>query len=195
MVSREKLVDGNLASIIQMLCDTVYGEHNIVLYPSLESFREIYTHFAKARIENNNDKVVLFPHYETAKAVEQAFRELDIVTRDLIFKGALEIIDSQHGFFDPAQDFSRLVEGTTEEAVKNGKSGAIFISDMGSFFHRQELERLVSHECAIKPQGNASRFSIFCCYHQKDFQKMTKAQEAKMCENHYRNMLVRESRD
>jgi hypothetical protein len=195
MVIKEKLVDGTLESILQMLCDTRYGEHNIVIYPNLETFREIYTHFAKNRIQEKNDRVVLFPHYETAKSVEQAFMELDLATRDLVANGSLEIIDSHHGFFDPAQSFIQLAEASAAEAVRSGKSGAIFIADMGPFFHRQKLELLVSHECAIKSQLKGFRFSIFCCYHQKDFQKMTKAQEEKLCENHYKNMSIRASLD
>jgi hypothetical protein len=195
LVTKEKLIDGSLTSILQLLCETQYGEHNILVYPNLDAFREIYTHLAKARVEDKNDRVVLLPHYETAKSVEQAFIELDVDARKLVEKGDLEIIDSHHGFFDPAQSFQRVVEASAIDAVRNGKSGAIIVADMGSFFHRQEVDRLISHECGISIHEAEQRFTIFCCYHQKDFEKLSKEQESKMCENHFHNLFVRDSQE
>jgi len=193
VVSKEKLIDGNLESILRLLCETEYGEHNIVIYPNLEAFREIYTHLAKARIQNNNDRVLLLPHYETSKSVEQALMELDMKAKEQIERGSLEIIDSQHGFFDPAQSFIEVVKASATDAVKRRKSGAIIIADMGSFFHRQLVSDAILHECRIAAQSENSRFTIFCCYHSRDFEKLTKEQEAKMCENHFRNLFVRET--
>jgi hypothetical protein len=115
--------------------------------------------------------------------------ELDIRAKEQIERGSLEIIDSQHAFFDPAQKFSKVVEAAETEAVRTGKSGAIVIADMGSFFHRQDIMGLISHECGITPT-EGSKTTIFCCYHVRDFGKLTKEQEAKMCENHYRNLFV-----
>lgn len=107
MVSKEKLIDGNLESILTLLCETSYGEHNVVIYPDLDSFREIYTHLAKARIDNNNDKVLLLPHYETPKSVQQSLMELDIRAKEQIERGLLEIIDSQHAFLIPLMTFPK----------------------------------------------------------------------------------------
>jgi hypothetical protein len=193
MVSKEKLIDGELESILRLLCETKYGEHNIVIYPNLEAFREIYTHVTKARIQNNHDRIILLPHYETSKSVEQALMELDIKAKEEIAQGSLEIVDSQHGFFDPAQNFIGIVRASATDAVKSGKSGAIIIADMGSFFHRQQIPEAISHECKIAAQSQDSRFTIFCCYHGRDFEKLSKEQEAKVCENHYRNLFVKES--
>jgi hypothetical protein len=191
MVSKEKLVDGTIESILQLLIETRYCEHNILIYPNLNSFREIYTHLAKARIENDNNLVLLLPHYETSRSVEQSFMELDIRARDLIEKGMLEIIDSHHAFFDPEQSFLQVVEATTKAAIRNGKSGVTAIADMGSFFHRQAIDSLVGHECRIPAVIDKAKFSILCCYHQGDFGKLTKQQEGRLCENHYRNLSIR----
>lgn len=191
MVSKEKLVNGSLEYVLQLLCETRYGEHNVVIYPNLDSFREIYTHIAKARIENHNDRLLLLPHYETTKSVEQALMELDIHAKEMIQKGSLEIVDSNHAFFDPEQDFLTIVDGSAADAMRAGKSGLIIVADMGSFFHRQQVDRLVKHECALSAQGQ--KFTIFCCYHQKDFEKLSKAQEEKICENHFQNLSVRDS--
>ncbi len=196
MVSKEKLIDGNLDSILQMLCQAEYGEHNIVIYPDLDSFREIYTHVTEARIKNYNDLVMLLPHYETIKSVQQSLLELDVDIREPAIRTSLDIIDSQHAFFDPEQDFLGIVAAGVNSAKRNGKSGFIVIADMGSFFHRGSIEQMISHECKIIPpkrQQDSMQFTLFCCYHIKDFQKLTKEQEQRMCENHYLRLFVRES--
>ena len=193
MVIKEKLIDGDLESILKALCETRYGEHSIIIYPNLDTFREIYTHVTKLRIQNNRDRVLLLPHYETFKSVEQALMELDIKAKEEIENGSLEIVDSQHAFYDPAQTFLEVIKASATDAVRTGRSGAIIIADMGSFFHRQQISEVISHECRIAAQTENARFIVFCCYHARDFEKLTKEQEIKMCENHYRNLSVRES--
>jgi MEDS: MEthanogen/methylotroph, DcmR Sensory domain len=191
MVNKEKLVDANLESIIQLLCECQYGEHNIVIYPNLDSFREIYARLTKARINNCNDKVILLPHYETAKSVEQALMEMDLRAKDEVGRGSLEVIDSYHAFFDPEQTFLQVVSAALNDAVRAGKTGAVVIADMGSFYHRQAIDNLIAHECKIPSKQAGVNSTIFCCYNHKDFQNLTKLQEEKLCENHYRNLFVR----
>jgi hypothetical protein len=191
VVNKEKLVDANVESITQLLCDCQYGEHDIVIYPDLSSFREIYARLTRARIGSWNDKVILLPHYETAKSVEQALMELEVSAKEEASRGSLEVIDSYHAFFDPEQTFLQVVSAALNDAQRAGKSGAIIIADMGSFYHRQAIESLISHECRIPSRKADVKSNIFCCYNYKDFQKLTKAQEEKICENHYRNLFVR----
>lgn len=193
MVSKEKLVDGDLNYILEMLCQTTYGEHNIVIYPDIDSFREIYTHLTKMRLQDNNDLVLLLPHYETEKSVRQALGELDINVQEVMTNGTLEILDSHHAFFDPAQSFRDTVQGSVNKAIRNGLTGVVIIADMGSYYHRQLLEKLLTHECDIPAKAPGSRSSIFCCYHGKDFAKLTQQQAEKLCENHYRNLFLRKS--
>ena len=191
MVNKEKLVDASLESIIELLCECQYGEHDIVIYPDLNSFREIYARLTKARINDCKDKVILLPHYETAKSVEQALMELDVRAKDEIGRGSLEVIDSHHAFFDPEQSFLQVVSAALKDASRRGKSGVVVIADMGSFYHRQAVDRLIAHECNITARQPGSRSTVFCCYNYKDFEKLTKLQEEKLCENHYRNLFVR----
>jgi hypothetical protein len=59
--------------------------------------------------------VILLPHYETIKSVEQALMELDLRPREEIDRGSLEVIDSHHAFFDPEQSFLEVVSATLNE--------------------------------------------------------------------------------
>ena len=111
--------------------------------------------------------------------------------KDEIGRGSLEVIDSHHAFFDPEQSFLQVVSAALKDASRRGKSGVVVIADMGSFYHRQAVDRLIAHECNITARQPGSRSTIFCCYNYKDFEKLTKLQEEKLCENHYRNLFVR----
>lgn len=196
MVNKEKLVDGNLSFVLHsLLYETAgYGEHSIIIYPELDSFREIYRRLTKDRIEKHNDFVMLMPHYETTKSVEQSLAELDINVKEQKSKGALDIVDSYHAFFDPEHDFLDVIAAGVDTAKRNGKSGLVVIADMGSFYHRQAIDEMVDHECKLASKGQQQdmRYFIFCCYHKNDFEKLTKDQEERLCINHYRNLSVRE---
>lgn len=43
MVIKEKLIDGDLESALKALCETRYGEHSIIIYPNLDTFRDLHT--------------------------------------------------------------------------------------------------------------------------------------------------------
>jgi hypothetical protein len=85
----------------------------------------------KARIEKNNDLVLLLPHYETVRSVQKLLRELDIHAKGPMDKGSLDIIDSSEVSFDPKEDFLAILKRVARTAKHSGKSGVIVISDMG----------------------------------------------------------------
>lgn len=192
MVSKEKLVDGDLASILKLLTETAYGEHNILIYPDLDSFREIYAHLTKARIENQNDLVMLLPHYESQRSVKEFLSEMEIDLDEHTKKGSIEVLDSQYAFFDSQHDFMSLVKGSLKRALKNQKSGVIVIADMGAFYHRGAVDEMINHECKIPSLDKDLQYTILCCYHSKDFRKLSKTDEERLCQNHYHNLFIRE---
>ena len=87
--------------------------------------------------------------------------------------------------------------------MRKGKSGLVVIADMGSFYHRQAIEKMIDHECRIgvvaevasklQQRKEGHKFMLFCCYHKKDFEKLTKEQEERLCRNHHKNLSIRES--
>jgi hypothetical protein len=99
----------------------------------------------KAWIEKNNDLVLLLPHYETVRSVQQLLRELDIDAKVPMDNGSLDIIDSSEVSFNPKEDFLAILKRVARTAKHSGKSGVIVISDMGL------LDRQGRH--AVLPQA------------------------------------------
>jgi len=131
LLAKEKLINRYINSILDLLYQTSYGEHNNLVYPDLDTFREKYSHLCKARIEKNNDLVLLLPHYETVRCVQQLLRELDIDAKAPMDNGSLDIIDSSEVSFNPKEDFLAILKRVARTAKHSGKSGVIVISDMG----------------------------------------------------------------
>jgi hypothetical protein len=99
----------------------------------------------KARIEKNNDLVLLLPHYETVRSVQQLLRELDIDAKAPMDNGSLDIIDSSEVSFNQKEDFLAILKRVARTAKHSGRSGVIVISDMGL------LDRQGRH--AVLPQA------------------------------------------
>ena len=56
--------------ILKSLLETPIGFHQIFVYPNnIDILREIYFHYIKRLLEDNNEIVIFFPYYETANLV------------------------------------------------------------------------------------------------------------------------------
>jgi hypothetical protein len=47
---KEKLVNDDVFAILEQLCAVEFGEHNILIYNDLDSFRDVYSQYVKKRL-------------------------------------------------------------------------------------------------------------------------------------------------
>ena len=52
-----------------------HGAHYIIIYPDLDTLRELYSNYVHKQIEENNEIVLINPFYETADSVRQVLSE------------------------------------------------------------------------------------------------------------------------
>jgi|SRR6187200_1503104 hypothetical protein len=52
-----------------------HGAHYIIIYPDLDTLRDLYSNYVHKRIEQNNEIVLINPFYETTDAVRQVLSE------------------------------------------------------------------------------------------------------------------------
>jgi len=76
MLSNKK-IRGNVFEITQQPDGIDYGEHVILIYPNLDSLREIYSQYCRNALENN-ELVLLLTYYETADRVRKTLKEIGI---------------------------------------------------------------------------------------------------------------------
>lgn len=58
----------NISTFLEQLSQIQFGEYNILVYEDVESFRQIYSNYAKNRLEEN-EIVLLLPYFESVDSV------------------------------------------------------------------------------------------------------------------------------
>ena len=56
---------------VEFLNLSEYGEHDLLVYSTLDEFRQIYSRYCKSALEENSELVLLIPHCETVNAVRK----------------------------------------------------------------------------------------------------------------------------
>lgn len=67
---------------IKSLSETEFGFHVLVVYPNLEILREIYLHYFKLNMANNNEGIAYFTYYENEDSVKDFLNSSNITMND-----------------------------------------------------------------------------------------------------------------
>jgi hypothetical protein len=139
------------------------GENSILVYPSTQTFRQIYTKYVKDQLaaaaraqegkedDNNNNNnnnssrenneqpksriILIAPFYETVDSIKHQLSAFDVEdVQGLIDSGSLVIADSFHSFFPDSNGMKKLIDSLSERARKEGRPGVTAIVDVGFFF-------------------------------------------------------------
>lgn len=188
-------MDGTAVAIAEQLKQTAFGEHNMLVYPSLTTFRNAYSIYAKFALEEGNEIVMLVPFYETTDSVEMNLHKNGIDAVEYLNNGSLIIQDSAKRYFAQGlsdTDFllkriSNEVMELVKQAEYNNKSGVSIIADIGSFFHFGQLHELVAYETML-PQKFDNNIKAFCAYHLANFESMHNQQKYTLEHAHYRKV-------
>ncbi|MFL6381532.1 MAG: hypothetical protein ACJ72S_09605, partial [Nitrososphaeraceae archaeon] len=52
-----------------------YGDHNMIIYPDLDTLRELYSNYIHKQIKENNEIILINPFYETTNSVRQVLSQ------------------------------------------------------------------------------------------------------------------------
>ncbi len=188
---KERLINDNVFSIIDQLHKFEFGEHNILVYPDFDALRDLYSHHCKKRLEQDNEIVLLLPHYETVANVRFALKELDINVEHYEKEGLLIIMDAIDAIFNPTtREFIAYLAGLESRARSKGRKGVCVIADMGPFYHMRKIDQLVEYETSIPPTQPNVKSSLLCVYHAKDFDRLDQDKKDSICKSHFREIIV-----
>jgi hypothetical protein len=185
------VISGDVFEITHRLEEIDYGEHIILIYPNLDSLREIYSHYCRTAIENN-DLVLLLSYYETADKVRQILKEIGIdVARHEKERTLMIIDDITKTYFGSGQDFLFFLDILNKQQEKLGrKNGISVIADIGLFNHFQNnKDALVEFERSLPPKFDINLKRI-CNYHQQDFDRLEEQEKQDLLKHHYRQVKV-----
>ena len=180
------------------------GENAIIIYPNLQTFRQIYTEYVKDQLaktgEEDDDNstrneqlkpriILIATFYETVDSVKHHLSAVGIKNiQSLIDNGSLVIVDAFSSYYPDVSGMKKLVASLSQRARKEGRIGVTAIVDMGFFFlfgGDGRATELINYEASLSPKTEGGNVRGFSCYHGgnydtlKDNQKKELAQKGK----------------
>jgi hypothetical protein len=181
----------SISSIIEDIRRSDFQEHNILIYPDLPSFRQIYSECTKQALDNN-ETVFLATTYDSFDRIEDALRSKQISVEDEKKNGNLIIVDAFRAYQIDSNGAMNFAKNLIKRATKDGKEGVFNLSDMGSFFLSERIDRLIEYEQNV-PKKMDFKFKAICSYHRDNFGMLTEEQQRALLLGHNTVIGVNES--
>jgi hypothetical protein len=180
---------GNISTFLKQLAQIQFGEHNILVYEDVASFRQIYSNHARKRLEEENEIVLLLPYFEGVDSVRFYLQEAGVDVEQRSRDGSLVIVDSVEQFFGEGKDFLYFLSILEKKAKEKGKKGISVIADMDAFYQVFDEGRLIKYETSIKPRTDIKYSSLLCSYQRTNFNRLSESARELILAQHYRKFV------
>jgi len=180
----------SISSIIEDIRQSDFQEHNILVYPDLPSFRQIYSECTRQALDNN-EIVFLATTYDPFDRIEDALRSKQISVEDEKKNGNLIIVDAFRAYQIDMNGAMNFAKDLVMRAAQDGKKGVFNLSDMGSFFLSERIDRLLEYEQNL-PRKMDLKFKGICSYHSDNFGMLSEEQQRAVLLSHNTVIGVKE---
>jgi hypothetical protein len=187
-----------------------HGENGIIIYPNLQSFRQIYTKYAKEQLEkedNNSNSIrneqsrpriiLIATFYETPDSVKHHLSAVGVKDiQSLIDNGSLVIVDAFSYYYTDVSGMKKLVASLSERARKEGRVGVTAIVDMGFFFlfgGEDRATELINYEASLAPKTEGGNVRGFSCYHVGNYNTLKDSQKKELAQRQKKVFEITES--
>ena len=185
------------------------GENSIIIYPNLQTFRQIYTKYVKdqlAKEDENNSKrnepslpriMLIATFYETTDSVKHHLSAAGLQNiQSLIDNGSLVIVDAFSSYYPDVDGMKKLVASLSDRARKEGIDGVTAIVDMGFFFlfgGDGRATELINYEASLAPTTEGGNVKGFSCYHGGNYDTLKDDQKKELAQRQKKVFEVTES--
>ena len=185
------------------------GENSIIIYPNLQTFRQIYTKYVKdqlAKEDENNSKrnepslpriMLIATFYETTESVKHHLSAAGLQNiQSLINNGSLVIVDAFSSYYPNVDGMKKLVASLSDRARKEGRDGVTAIVDMGFFFlfgGNGRATELINYEASLAPKTEGGNVKGFSCYHGGNYDTLKEDQKKELAQRQKKVFEVTES--
>ena len=201
----------HIESVMQWFEDGIEeGENGILVYPNMQTFREIYMQYAKDQLvaieeqkenevsnkegyhDNNNrckdqllmPRIILIAtFYDTVNTVKHNLSAVGVDVQSHIDDGSLLIVDAFNGYYPNIDGMKKLVASLSERAAREGRIGVSVISNMGFFFLYDgdgDTSELISYETSLPSKTDGGNVRGFSCYHARDYKNLDDSQKKEL---------------
>jgi hypothetical protein len=176
------------SSLIEKIRQSNFHDHDIIIYPDLPTFRQVYSQATKEALERN-EIVFLATTYDSFQKVIDSLTQVGVSVNKEAKDGNLIILDAIKAYQIDVFGAYRFAQSLVMRAAKNGKAGVFNISDLGSFFVADRIPTLLGYERSI-PKKMDLEFKGICAYHEGDFANLSKEQQVIILSAHNRIMAA-----
>jgi hypothetical protein len=189
------------------------GENGIVIYPNLQTFRQIYRQYAKDQLakeeeeeedeKNNNTRnqqskpriILIATFYETIDSVKHSLSAVGVDAQSHINDGSLVIVDAFSSYYPDIDGMKKLVASLSDRARKEGRVGVTAIVDMGFFFlfgGDGRATELINYEASLAPRTEGGNVKGFSCYHGGNYNTLKDSQRKELAQKGKKMLEVTE---
>lgn len=188
MSFEDDIMKMQLENASNIISESDYGTHTLIVYQNLNILREFYSYYVKKRIEEKNEVIQLAPFYETEDSVRKSLSEGEIsidIEKWEKEERSLIIVDSlkKYSDLDSPESDNNFNKNLIESAKTMGKAGVSILTDTGAFPFKHREEDLVNYELALPSKYDIDLKRV-CLFHQKDFNKLSEDQKQKLVDHH-----------
>jgi MEDS: MEthanogen/methylotroph, DcmR Sensory domain len=191
----QNLTNCHVNDALDQINQAEYGAHYMIIYPDLDTLRDLYSNYILKQIKENNEIVLINPFYETTDSVRQVLSEKfnDGISNVSKYEKeeSLMIADALEEYLGD-QPLIYVKKGLASYA-ETGKKGLSVLADLGAYSHRYKYKDLVDYELSL-PTKYDVQMKGFCLYHQKDFDNLSDEQKQKLIEHHGTTLKIMEAR-
>jgi hypothetical protein len=171
------------------------GENGIIIYPSLQTLRQIYMQYVKDELakeeENNSTRnkqlmpriILIATFYETIDSVKHNLNTVGVDVQRHIDNGSLVIVDAFSSYYPDINGMKKLVASLSQRARKEGRVGVSAIVDMGYFFlfgGDGRATELINYEASLPPKTEGGNVKGFSCYHGGNYNTLKDSQRKEL---------------
>jgi hypothetical protein len=176
------------SSLIEKIRQSNFHDHDIMIYPDLPTFRQVYSQATKEALERN-EIVFLATTYDSFQKVIDSLTQVGVSVNKEAKDGNLIILDAIKAYQIDVFGAYKFAQSLVMRAAKDGKDGVFNISDLGSFFVADRIPTLLGYERSI-PKKMDLEFKGICAYHEGDFANLSKEQQEIILSAHNRIMAA-----
>ena len=186
------------------------GENGIIIYPNLQTFRQIYTQYVKDQQEKEEEKendsthnkqlmpriILIATFYETIDSVKHSLNVVGVDVQRHIDNGSLVIVDAFSSYYPDINGMKKLVASLSQRARKEGRVGVSAIVDMGYFFlfgGDGRATELINYEASLPPKTEGGNVIGFSCYHGGNYNTLKDSQRKELAQKGKKVLEVTES--
>ena len=176
------------SSLIEKIRQSNFHDHDIMIYPDLPTFRQVYSQATKEALERN-EIVFLATTYDSFQKVIDSLTQVGVSVNKEAKDRNLIILDAVKAYQIDVSGAFKFAQSLGMRAAKDGKAGVFNISDLGSFFVADRIPTLLGYERSISKKMDFE-FKGICAYHEGDFANLSKEQQEIILSAHNRIMAA-----